>query len=179
MRPPALAPQLRRDPLGSFPEALVRRLTQLLLIAATCAPCIARGQSGTQPILAADLLGPQKVALEGGMLVKPIPDGGWWPTATAGLGWAGGQISLGVARRIGPRVNYGGPGAEFTVRLQASLLRTWGEPRYVDPRRTYGRVELTFTLPLLVGIRAGAFHPLDGTEPSKWAATFGLVLGWH
>lgn len=111
--------------------------------------------------------------------MKPTPAGDWWPTATAELGWAGAQLSVGIARRIGPRVDYGGPGGEFTVRAQAGLLRTWAEPWYVDSRRTYGGIELTLALPLLVGIRAGAFHPLDGAQPSKWAGTFGLLFGWH
>jgi hypothetical protein len=154
----------------------VKRLSQLLLL---CTPAIARGQSGTQPILAAHLLGPQKVALEGGVLVKPTPYGGWWPTATAALGWSGAQFSIGIARRIGPRVDYGGPGGEFSVRLQAGLLRTWGQPRYVDSRRTYGGSDLTLTLPLLLGIRVGAYHPLDAAQPSEWTATFGFLLGWH
>jgi len=157
----------------------VRLLAHLLLIAATCTPRIARGQRELEPILTAHLLGPQKVALEGGILAKPNADHGWWPTATAGLGWAGGNVALGVGRRIGPRVDYGGPGAEFTVRLQAGLLRTWAEPWYVDPRRTYGGVELTLTLPFLIGIRAGVFHPVDSAHPANWAGTFGLLLGWN
>ena len=155
------------------------RFVQLLLVAVVCTPCTASGQSSAQPIVVANVLGPQKLAFEGGILIKPTSSGNWWPTATAGVGWAGTQLSLGVARRIGPRVDYGGPGAEFTVRLQGSVLRTWAAPRYVDPRRTYGGIELTLTLPLLLGIRAGSFHALDGREPSEWVATLGLLMGWH
>jgi len=102
-----------RDPLGSFLEAPVRFLPHLLLTVATCTPRIARGQRELEPILTAHLLGPQKVALETGMLVKPIADHGWWPIATAGVGWAGGNIAVGVAKRIGPLVDYGGPGARI------------------------------------------------------------------
>ena len=183
LRPPSLRrevgrPQLKRDPLGSFPEAPMRHLVRLLIIAATCTPRIADGQSGSQPILALQLLGPPKVALEAGILAKPSPNRDWWPSASAGLGWAGGQVSLGIARRVGPRVDYGGPGAEFSVRIQASLLRTWAEPRYVQSRMTYAGADITITLPFLVGIRAGALHRIGGTGSSAWVTTFGLLVGW-
>jgi hypothetical protein len=156
----------------------VRFLAELAVLAILTSPRLIHAQSEVQPLLAVHVLGAAKVALEGGFMAKPSPRGDWWPTATADVGLAGGQMSLGVARRVGPQVDYGGPGAEFTIRLDAAMLRTWDSPWYLEPRTTYGGAELTITLPFLVGLRAGAWHPLTSGNGSGWTAAFGLLVGW-
>jgi hypothetical protein len=97
---------------------------------------------------------------------------------TAGLGLAGGQVSAGVAWQYAS-ADFGGPGAESTLRLQATLLRTWASPRYLNSHQTYAGAELTATVPMLLGVRVGAFRLLRA-EPAapKTIVTFGILIGW-
>lgn len=150
----------------------------LVSIGLVLAPAALEAQSELQPGLAANLFGVSKAGLEAGVLVKPHGNEvAWWPTATASAGIAGAHVSIGVARPLRQN-DFGGPGAEFAVRLQGTLHRTWGSPRYVDANETYAGADLALTLPTLIGFRVGAVRPVSDSSKSM-AASAGLIIGWH
>src|SRR5688572_14895211 len=125
-----------------------------------------RAQAEVQPIVAGHILGPHKAAFEAGALLKPSATALWWPTAAAAVGLCGGQFSVGVARPL-RYSDFGGPGAEFSIRLQGTVLRTWRSPWYVDGDRTYAGAEITVTVPALVGVRVGLLRRISGGAGSR------------
>ena len=91
---------------------------------------------------------------------------GWSITVEPGLG--GGLVGIG-------RTTSGG--YVMTSRVQAAVLRTWGDPWMVSPDRTYVGMDARFSM-LLVGLTLGGYVrvPESGADPGV-LFTAGIVVG--
>jgi hypothetical protein len=102
--------------------------------------------------------------------------GGWSAGFTGGcadftavtldIGIGGSQLSAGYGvadRRIG------------SLRIQESLLRTWGRPWQATTNTWYIGTELQWTY--LFGFRVGRFYQIGGPSPRRSLTTFSLVVG--
>jgi len=87
-------------------------------------------------------------------------------TATVDLGAGGVQASGGYM------LSRSGAGY---VRLQESVLRTWGQPLDAPARRVYMGTELQWSL--LIGVRVGRYYQVGGPGPRANLTTISVVLG--
>ena len=133
------------------------------------------------PVFGLNVLNTTVVALDAGITYRPFgPQHPFWaPVASAEAGVAGGQLSFGIGYYRPPRTDWGGPGSELSLRVQASALRTWGNPFHVGPHESFVGIELQgmFTI---VGLRLGYFRRVpkapDGGDSFLSA---GLIIGWQ
>jgi hypothetical protein len=157
----------------------LRLLPLLVAIVAAIAPLGARAQEDTvpaprrvaglvQPIAGIRMGFPQKLSAFVGLGVAVHRDtldwSGWSLTVEPGLG--GGLIGFG---RTGM-----GPLA-VRARIQAAVLRTWGDPWLVGPDRTYVGIDESLSF-LHVGFSVGGYVklPEDGDGPGV-LFTAGLI----
>jgi hypothetical protein len=111
---------------------------------------------------------PQKMSVYSG--------GGWsagftrgcadFTAVTLDIGIAGSQLSAGYGvadRRIG------------SLRIQESLLRTWGHPWQATTNAWHIGTEFQWTY--LVGFRVGRFYQISGPNPRRSLTTFSFVVG--
>jgi hypothetical protein len=91
---------------------------------------------------------------------------GWALTVEPGLG--GGLVGIGPT---------GSGGIGMTGRMQAALLRTWGDPWLVGPDQTYVGADARFTIGY-IGFAIGGYLrvPEEGADPGILLSA-GLVLG--
>ncbi|HEX2203971.1 MAG TPA: hypothetical protein VHG91_11760 [Longimicrobium sp.] len=132
------------------------------LAAALLAPAAARAQETDDdprprwvPLFGARLGNPQIVSAYFGVgHVEKRYESGWTGTALVvepGIG--GGQVSVARVSDVGV----------FSARVQASLLRTWGDPWGVGPNRTYLGAEAR-AVAGFVGFGVGAYARLPDDE---------------
>jgi hypothetical protein len=87
-------------------------------------------------------------------------------TVTLDIGIGGSQLSAGygvINRRFG------------SLRIQESLLRTWGHPWQATTNTWYIGTELQWAY--LLGLRVGRFYQIRGPSPRRRLTTFSFVIG--
>jgi hypothetical protein len=110
------------------------RLALLAVLASMLSATTLGGQEpaarSIMPVFGLHALSTTIAALDVGITFRPDGLGPpfWAPVAGGEIGIAGVQARLGVGRYWPPHTDWGGPGAERTLRLQAAFLRTWGDP---------------------------------------------------
>ena len=133
------------------------------------------------PVLSLHLLNTSIAALNVGMSY-PRSDtwaSYWSGAASAEVGVAGGQLNLGVGRHFPPNTDWGGPGGDLSLRVQGTILRTWGSPWHVEPGQSFVGVELQGML-FLVGTRVGYYHRIAGSVIGDESfVSAGLILGYQ
>ena len=154
-------------------------LAGILLLAA---PAAARGQGPSHKILPAfglHLLNINIAAIDAGLVYRPFDAQRpfWTVSMMAEGGVAGGGLSVGLGRSWPPNTDWGGPGSELSVRLQGTVLRTWGDPFRVEGDRTMLGGELQ-AMVTVIGVRLGVFRTIDAL-PQETVFSAGLVLGWQ
>ena len=133
------------------------------------------------PVLGVHLLNTSVVAITGGMTYRPLgpTDDFWAGLVSIDVGIASAQASVGVSRYWPPDADFGGPGTELSLRMQATILRTWGNPRYVEAGQSFVGLEVQGMF-MLLGLRAGYFRRFAGASPGDNSfLSGGLVLGWQ
>jgi len=133
------------------------------------------------PVLGLHLLSTTIAALDGGVTYRPDgSDGPFWAGVAGGeVGVAGVQARLGVGRYWPSSTDWFGPGAEISVRINGTFLRTWGNPFHVEPHQSFLGVELQ-GMYLLIGVRIGYFRRVAGNAPDNESFfTAGVLLGWQ
>lgn len=70
-----------------------------------------------------------------------------------------------------------GRGATGTARMQASVLRTWGDPMWVEPNQTFVGAE--FRIGLVLGFGLVGYRRVRGHSPGDgWAGGITGVVGF-
>jgi hypothetical protein len=133
------------------------------------------------PVFGLHALNTTIAALDAGITYRPDGDGPpFWAGVLSGeIGVAGIQGSVGIGHYWPPRTDWGGPGAELSLRVQGSILRTWGGPFHVEPDQSFAGLEVQGMF-MLVGIRIGYFRRIAGAATGDESFVgAGVVIGWQ